>query len=112
MIQTLLKRIDLKIVKILNKFKKKNFYRRISKYSPIKDIQEKKKCYGNTNFPWSLNKSINYSYAHGTLPVAEKLHDKTFIGILMCKYDLNNKDIDKILNAFKQTWKKISFSQG
>ena len=35
------------------------------------------------------------------LPVAEKLHDKTFIGILMCKYDLNNKDIDQILEALQ-----------
>ncbi len=101
-----------KILKILrNKFKKKIFIEGYQNIHQLK-IFKKKKCYGNTNFPWSLNKSINYSYAHGTLPVAEKLHDKTFIGILMCKYDLNNKDIDKILNAFKQTWKKISLSKG
>lgn len=110
--------IDDKIIKtkrsiilklIRDKFKKKIFFEGYQNIHQLK-LFKRKKCYGNTNFPWSINQKVNYNYTHGSLPVAEKLHEKTFIGILMCKYDLTNKDIDKIIKAFKESWKKITFN--
>ena len=72
-------------------------------------IFKKKKCYGGLNFPWKLNANIKYDYSSGSLPVSEELHNKTFIGILMCKYDLEFSDVYKISKSFKKVWKKINF---
>ena len=71
-------------------------------------IFKKKKCYGGLNFPWKLNANIKYDYSSGSLPVSEELHNKTFIGILMCKYDLEFSDVYKISKSFKKVWKKIN----
>ena len=98
--------------KIIRSLKKKiNLEIFIEGYQNIHQLPifKKKICYGGKRFPWSLNKNINYNYSSGTLPIAEELHEKTFIGILMCKYDLNYKDIDSIVNCFKKTWKEITF---
>ena len=98
-----------KIIQLLRKEIKKNII--IEGYQNIHmlPIFQKQKCYGGTNFPWKLNKEVFYDYSEGSLPVSEELHNKTFIGILMCKFDLKNQDIEKISNSFKKIWKKINF---
>ena len=98
-----------KIVRFLKKDIKKKII--IEGYQNIHmlPIFQKKKCYGGSNFPWKLNKGVIYDYSKGTLPVTEELHNETFIGILMCKYDLKNSDIVKITKTFKKIWKKINF---
>tara|TARA_Y100000768_G_C23982447_1_gene686660 strand:- start:2038 stop:3249 length:1212 start_codon:yes stop_codon:yes gene_type:complete len=73
-------------------------------------IFQKKIAYGGEAFPWNLNKKIKYNYRNLKLPVAEELHEKSFIGILMCKYDLNHNHIKKLIKSFQKTWKKIKFS--
>ncbi len=64
-------------------------------------------AYGDSGFPWILNKSKNYNYKKGSCPVAEKLHEKTFMHIGMYTLDYRIKDIKKIINAFQKVWRNI-----
>jgi dTDP-4-amino-4,6-dideoxygalactose transaminase len=65
---------------------------------------QKKIAYGKKGFPWSIyNKKINYK--KGICPNAEELHEKSFVGIEVCLFDLSAKDALNIAHAFKKVWK-------
>ena len=63
-------------------------------------------AYGKKHFPWSLSKK-NYNYKKGICKVAEELHDKSFISLEVCLYDLNIKSIMEIGKAFSFVWRKL-----
>ena len=68
---------------------------------------KKKIAYGSKGFPWSHNyKNFKKNYYY-KCQVAEELQNKTFIGIEVCLFDLNIKDIDLIAKSFEKVWKKI-----
>ncbi len=70
-------------------------------------MYQKKIAYGSKHFPWS--KSVrNISYSKGICPVAEELQEKSFIGIEIQKFELKNRDVQKIVNAFKKVWLNIN----
>lgn len=67
-------------------------------------IYQKKIAYGSRGFPWSIyNKNINYK--KGLCPVAEELHDKSFIGYHICLFEITNKEVELIIRTFKKVWK-------
>lgn len=71
-------------------------------------MYQNKTAYGSNGFPWSAEftrKNINY--AKGICPVAEKLHDETYLGFGLCVYDLSNDDIDLIIKSFHKVWRNI-----
>ena len=47
------------------------------------------------------------SYKKGICPVAENLQDKTFLGLQIQLFDLNKKDVERIIKAFKKVWQNI-----
>lgn len=59
-------------------------------------VFQQKRAFGNTNFPWT---NSNIDYKKGICPVAEDLHDNSFIGLNMCLYDFSMDDIQLISNA-------------
>ena len=67
-------------------------------------IFQKKISYGSKGFPWSINNKIKYDYSNQSFPVAEELHNKTFIHLPMYTYDYNENDIEEIGNAFQKVW--------
>ena len=67
-------------------------------------IFQNKIAYGKYGFPWSISKK-NIIYKRGICPIAEELHNKTFIAFGVCAFDLSIKDIKKILIAFEKVWK-------
>jgi len=68
-------------------------------------MYQQKIAYGSNGFPWNSPYCIrDISYSKGICPVAEQLHDETFLGFLMCLYDLGDKDIDDIILAFYKVW--------
>ena len=72
-------------------------------------IYQKKIAFGSSGFPWNsefCNREI--SYKKGICPVAEDLHDNSFIGILFCHYDLCLDDIELIGEAFRKVWKNLN----
>lgn len=71
-------------------------------------MYQNKIAYGSSGFPWSSDICRReVSYAHGICPVAEELHEKTYMGFLMCLHELHEQDIDLIVHAFKKVWSNL-----
>ncbi len=81
-------------------------------------MYQKKIAYGRYGFPWTADfYKGSVSYQKGICPLAESLHEKTFINILLCLNFFNEKDLDLIIKVFHKVWealpelKKYKFSQ-
>ena len=72
-------------------------------------MYQKKIAYGSNGFPWSSDIcKREVSYAKGICPVAEELHDKTFLGFEMCLNELEDGDVDLIVAAFRKVWVNLN----
>lgn len=72
-------------------------------------IYQQKIAYGSAGFPWTSDIcKRDVSYAKGICPVAEELHEKTFLGFAMCLNELEDEDVDLIVAAFRKVWGNIS----
>jgi perosamine synthetase len=68
-------------------------------------MYQKKIAYGSKGFPWVPgieNRVIDYS--EGICPVAEELHESSFIEFEVCKFDLTERDVTLIGDAFKKVF--------
>ena len=54
-----------------------------------------------------VNKKLKVKYKKSSCPVAEKLLDKKYLGILLCSYSYSEKDARDIVKAFKKVWEQI-----
>ena len=71
-------------------------------------MYQQKIAYGSKGFPWSseiCKREVNY--LKGICPVAEELHDKTFIIMPMCLYDYSDEDVQLINSAFHKVWNNL-----
>ena len=69
---------------------------------------QKKIAYGSGGFPWRMGDEVStVSYEKGICPVAEKLHDETFLALPMCLYELTDDDVDAIIEAFHKVWRNL-----
>jgi len=64
-------------------------------------------AYGTGSFPWSLREERNFAYGAGTCPVAEELHDATFLGLSICLNQLPSADVADIIAAFEKVWRNL-----
>jgi dTDP-4-amino-4,6-dideoxygalactose transaminase len=74
-------------------------------------MYQQKIAYGKKGFPWSsdvCHRDVDYSI--GICPVAEQLHEQTFLGCQMCLYELSDRQVDLIIKAFNKVW--ASFCNG
>lgn len=66
-------------------------------------------AYGSKGFPWRsefCHREVNYQ--KGICPVAETLHDQSFLGYQMCLDDLTDNDVDLIIATFKKVWSGLA----
>lgn len=76
-------------------------------------LYQKKMAYGSKGFPWTSDICRrDVSYAHGICPVAEELHEKTYIGFAMCMHELADAEIDLMVTAFKKVWANLDSLRG
>ena len=71
-------------------------------------MYQKQMAYGSKGFPWTSDicrRAVNYG--KGICPVAEKLHDETYMGLEMCAHELSDEDIDLIVAAFHKVWREM-----
>ncbi|MDY7096645.1 MAG: DegT/DnrJ/EryC1/StrS family aminotransferase [Pseudomonadota bacterium] len=61
-------------------------------------------AYGTGNFPWSLREDRNFAYGKGVCPVAEELHEESFLGLAVCLNALPSEDVADIVTAFEKVW--------
>ncbi len=72
-------------------------------------MYQKKMAYGPKGFPWHsefCHREVNYQ--KGICPVAEQLHDQSFLGYQMCLDDLTDNDVDLIIATFKKVWSGLA----
>ena len=66
-------------------------------------------AYGSNGFPWNLESvRENIDYSKGICPVAERLHEETFLGFEMCLHELSNDDVNLMITAFKKVWSNLT----
>ena len=71
-------------------------------------MYQQKIAYGLNGFPWSSDICHrDVSYDKGICPVAERLHEFTYLGFSMCMHELTDADIDLIGHAFKKVWDSL-----
>jgi dTDP-4-amino-4,6-dideoxygalactose transaminase len=71
-------------------------------------MYQKKIAYGSNGFPWTSEIcKRDVSYAKGICPIAEELHDKTFLGFAMCLHEMEAEDVDLIVEAFRKVFRNI-----
>ena len=66
-------------------------------------MYQKKIAYGPNGFPWTSDISRdNINYNKGICPVAENLHDKSYIGFQLCLFEMNTEEVSLMIEAFKK----------
>lgn len=76
-------------------------------------LYQKKIAYGSGGFPWTSDIcKREVSYAKGICPVAEELHEKSYLGYEMCLNELENEDVDLIIAAFQKVWRNLDQLKG
>jgi len=71
-------------------------------------MYQQKIAYGSSGFPWTSDIcKRDVSYAKGICPIAEELHDKSYLGYEMCLNELEDDDVDLIVAAFRKVWNAL-----
>ena len=71
-------------------------------------MYQQKIAYGSNGFPWSSDICRrDVSYAKGICPVAETLHDTTYLGFEMCLHELSGQEVDAMVCAFRKVWESM-----
>jgi dTDP-4-amino-4,6-dideoxygalactose transaminase len=68
-------------------------------------MYQQKIAYGSKGFPWTSDICHReVSYKKGICPVAERLHEFTYLGFSMCMHELTEEDVDLIGRTFRKVW--------
>ena len=68
-------------------------------------MYQKKLAYGKNGFPWKSDlNNREISYEKGICPIAEELHEKSFLGYEMCLHELDEEMINQLVRAFHKVW--------
>jgi perosamine synthetase len=71
-------------------------------------MYQRKIAYGSRGFPWSSDicqREVNY--AKGICPVAEGLHDRSYIGFQMCMHQMSDCEVELMIDAFQKVWANL-----
>ncbi len=62
-------------------------------------------AYGSKGFPWTSDICHReVSYEKGICPVAETLHESTYLGFEMCMNELTEEDVGLMVQVFQKVW--------
>jgi perosamine synthetase len=72
-------------------------------------MYQRKIAYGSRGFPWSSDICRrDVDYRKGICPVAETLHDATYLGYSMCMHEMTDADVDAMVRAFTKVWNQMA----
>jgi len=66
-----------------------------------------KTAFGSKGFPWSLFPEVDYNYSKGICPTSERLHDHSFIGLNLCKFEYSHDEVLQVIEAFTKVWANL-----
>ena len=63
-------------------------------------------AYGTGGFPWKglARGKSSVTYGPGLCPVAEDLHQRTFLGLNLCAHAYTDSEVDQVVVAFRKVW--------
>jgi len=103
-------------LKILNKNRKKIFNELVNAGVPglsegyinlhMLPLFQNKIAYGKDGFPWTIS-NLKISYKKGICPIAEDLHENTFLSLELCLFDFKDYQVDLIIKAFHKVWRNL-----
>lgn len=71
-------------------------------------MYQQKQAYGSSGFPWTSDICRReVDYCKGICPVAEELHDSSYLALGMCMHELDDPDVDLIVEAFRKVWNNL-----
>ncbi|MCF7970997.1 MAG: hypothetical protein K9L22_07495, partial [Methylococcaceae bacterium] len=71
-------------------------------------MYQQKIAYGSQGFPWRSELCRReVDYRKGICPVAEHLHEQSFLGYQMCLHDLTDDHVDLLIEAFQKVWQNL-----
>ena len=71
-------------------------------------MHQQKKAYGSTGFPWTSDICRReVDYRKGICPVAEELHDSSYLALGMCMLEFTDVDVDLVVEAFRKVWNNL-----
>lgn len=71
-------------------------------------MYQRKIAYGSKGFPWTSDIcKRDVSYSKGICPVAEDMHDNSYIGFQMCMHQMNDNEVDLMIKAFQKVWANL-----
>ena len=71
-------------------------------------VYQNKIAFGLKGYPWRIFDTKNkIKYDKSICPIAEKLHNKTFIGFSIFSYHLTKKKINYICDSFEKVWNDL-----
>lgn len=69
---------------------------------------QEKIAFGSRGVPWTADYCTNdIVYSKGICPVAEKLHDESYLGFQMCVHEMKEHELDKMIGAFCKVWDNL-----
>lgn len=72
-------------------------------------MYQQRTAYGSKGFPWTSDVCHrDVSYEKGICPVAEWLHDTSYLGFEMCMFELDDHEIDLMVAAFRKVWDHLA----
>jgi perosamine synthetase len=75
-------------------------------------MYQRKIAYGSRGFPWTSDIcQRDVSYTKGICPVAEDLHDRSYIGFQMCMHHMSDSEVDLMIEAFHKVWANLDALQ-
>lgn len=71
-------------------------------------MYQQKIAYGSKGFPWTSDICHrDVSYQKGICPVAERLHEFSYLGFAACMHELTDENVELIGQAFRKVWDKM-----
>ena len=78
----------------------------------LNPLFRKRIAYGTSGFPW-IGLSAGDSSVHygpGLCPVAENLHQNTFVGLNLCAHEFTDEQVNHVIAAFSKVWSSMGMS--
>ena len=69
---------------------------------------QQKIAFGSGGIPWTADFCTNdIDYSKGICPVAERLHDESYLGFQMCLHEMREHELDAMIGAFHKVWDNL-----
>ena len=70
-------------------------------------------AYGQHGFPWRSPYALrDVPYGKGICPVAEELHEHSFLGLAVCLHEYPPEDVEQVVAAFQKVWTQLDALKG